>query len=243
MQRLRFFTICALLFLMIAAWAEQPRSDIHKKVLRVGTTGDYPPFTYYDVKTGKFSGIDIERALALGKYLERRVVFIKTTWPNLSADLIKNKFDIAMGGISASPERKEKFLLSYSVLIDGKVPLTLCNTIEKYDALEKINQPTVRVVENRGGTNEAFARQFLPQAKLLLLENNVDTIQALLTGKADVMITDKAEALYRQKMVPMLCVVNPDHPLTMINKVYLVPKTDVKLLEQVNRWIKANHFE
>jgi cyclohexadienyl dehydratase len=207
--------------------------------LRIGTTGDYPPLTYYNHKTGEFFGTDIAKALALGKNLGRKVVFIKTTWPELSADLMADKFDIAMGGISASPERENKFLLSKSVLTENKVPVTLCKKSENYNAIEKINQPTVRIVENKGSTNETLAKQFFPTAKFILIESNLDTFNYLLTDKADVMITDKTEALYRQKTMPDLCVVNLDHPLATFNKVYLLKKTDAKLLKQVNSWIES----
>lgn len=211
-----------------------------KGVLRVGTTGDYPPLTYYNAKTEEFLGSDIAEALALGKNLGRKIVFVKTTWSDLSADLMADKFDIAIGGISASPERTEKFLLSKPVLTDGKVPVTPCAKIDSYNAPDKINQPSVRIVENKGGTNEIIAKQFFPKAQFILLENKLDTFNYLLTDKADVMVMDKIEALYRQKMMRDICVVNPDHPLVTIDKVYLLKKTDVQLLGQVNRWIESH---
>lgn len=207
------------------------------KILRVGTTGDYPPLTYYDAKTGKFSGIDIDKALDLGKYLGRKIQFVLTSWSTLSADLMENKFDIAIGGISDSPERRRKFLLTRPVLTDGKIPLVRCDEIERYATLDKINQSQVRVIENSGGTNEQFAEKFLPEAELIIVKKNAAAFDYLLENRADVMITDRIEALYKQKTMPGLCAVHPERLLATFHKVYLLSKSQIQLLEPINRWI------
>jgi len=54
------------------------------------------------------------------------------------------------------------------------------------------------------------------------------------------MITDNVEALYRQKLMPKLCAVNPDRPFTQEVKVYMVNKNSPQLLQAVNRWL-SNH--
>jgi hypothetical protein len=62
----------------------------------------------------------------------------------------------------------------------------------------------------------------------------------LLQKKADVMITDRTEILYRQKIMPQLCAANLDHMLTKENKVYLVQKSSRLLLNQLNLWLDSN---
>ncbi len=229
------------MFFSLNLYATQPnvkKINENIRILRVGTTGDYPPLTYYNPQTKKFSGTDIENAKALGKYIGRKVVFIKTSWPTLSSDLMANKFDIAMGGISSSPERTQQFLQSDPIMKDGKIPLVRCNDIKKYDSLEKINQLQVRVIENKGGTNEQFAKKYLSKATLTLIDDNLSATQYLLNNYADVMITDRTEALYKQKMIKNLCASHPDHPFTTFDKIYLLPKTSTELLGQVNGWIR-----
>ena len=45
--------------------------DIIKRgTLRVGMTGDYLPFTYFDKATSKFRGFDVDMAEALGVKVE-----------------------------------------------------------------------------------------------------------------------------------------------------------------------------
>jgi cyclohexadienyl dehydratase len=102
----------------------------------------------------------------------------------------------------------EKAFFSNTLDSDGKIPLVRCAEQAKYQTIEQINQPDVRLVEPAGGTNEAFVHAFLPKAQLAL-HDNVTIFQQLLDNKADVMITDASEALYQQKLKPGLCAVNP----------------------------------
>src|SRR5690606_22508184 len=54
------------------------------KVLRVGMTGDYAPFTLEH--DGQLSGADVEMAEALAKALGARPQFVHTSWGGLMAD-------------------------------------------------------------------------------------------------------------------------------------------------------------
>lgn len=227
--------ICMLIFIVSSFFTSFTHAS--DKILRVGTTGDYPPFSEYNQKLNQFSGFDIDMANALGNYLGVKIVFVKTTWPTLSQDLAENKFDIAMSGISENHERKKMFLLSEPILQDGKIPLVRCSDVRKYMTLKQVNNPSVRVVENKGGTNLQFVTKFLKKPKLLTVDKNELTIDYLLQNKADVMITDRIEAIYRQKNITGLCVVDVKNLLTKQNKIYLINKNDVNLLKQVNRWL------
>src|SRR5438105_5221578 len=91
-----------------AAQAQSSRLDdiIARGTLRVGSTGDYKPFTYLDKTTNQFSGFDIDFAESLGKALGVKVEFVQTSWPNLMKDFEAGKFDVAMGGISVTLERQ-----------------------------------------------------------------------------------------------------------------------------------------
>ncbi len=86
------------------AFAETSRLDaiLSAQVLRVGTTGDYQPFSALDKTTGAYSGFDVDMARALAEALGVRLTFVPTAWPNLAQDLKAGAFDIAMGGVSVT---------------------------------------------------------------------------------------------------------------------------------------------
>src|ERR1700680_2445362 len=109
-----------------SAHAQQPAAasrldDIIKRgTLRGGMTGDYLPFTYLDKSRSKFRGFDVDMAEALGKALGVKVEYVQTAWPRLMQDFDADKFDIAMGGISITPDRRQHGVFSTPVMRDGK---------------------------------------------------------------------------------------------------------------------------
>lgn len=206
--------------------------------LTIGVTGDYPPLSVYDDKKNSFSGFDVEMAKSLGTYLHRKIVFIKTTWSTLEQDLLAHKFDIAMGGISITKQREENFLFSDAVLLDEKCAVLLCKEKSRYRSLTDIDQPQVTVIENSGGTNERFARQYLRKANIKIYPDNNTIFTQLLNGNANVMITDAIEAHYQQKLHPELCVLELPNETVQEHKAYMLCREDYELLKQINQWLE-----
>jgi cyclohexadienyl dehydratase len=203
--------------------------------LSVCTTGDYKPYTFHR-PDGGYEGIDIELAQSLAQSLGAQVEWVPTTWKTLMTDFTAGKCDIAVGGISVTLERQKKAFFSDTLDIDGKVPLVRCEDEARYQTVAQINQPDVRLIEPQGGTNEAFARAFLPNAKLAFHDNKT-IFQQLLDKQADVMITDASEALYQQKRLPGLCTVNPLRYMQYGEKAYLLPRDDVSWKAYVDQWL------
>jgi len=210
----------------------------NSKVLKVGTTGDYPPITYYNQATNQYSGFAIKMAESLAKYLNMKVEFIKTTWPTMASDLENKKFDIAMGGITKTRERSETFLLSDDVIKTGKVPLIRVEDKNKYKTLKEIDQPSVIIIENRGGTNMTFAKKHIKNAKIIFINQNEKTFSYLIDHKADVMFTTLTEALYREKTAKGLYAEWRDHPMEESHTVYMMQKNNIELQKKVNSWLK-----
>jgi cyclohexadienyl dehydratase len=209
------------------------------KTMRVGTTGDYPPVTSYDAATGTFTGRDIALIEEFAQGERLTLAFVLTSWPNLLADLCAGKFEIAVGGIFRAEERERLALVSRPLAITGKVALVRRGEEQRYGSLEAIDTPGTTVVEDRGGTNEQFARAHIEQAKLVVLPDNHSPFDHLLDGTVDVMFTDSVEALYRQQIMPELCAVHPDRPYTRVEKVFLFRKDQGALRDRFDRWLVA----
>ncbi len=233
---------CGLLAMASAAQAQEPASHLdtiqQQGQLRVCTTGDYKPYTFKR-PDGGFEGIDIAMAQSLADSLGVKVEWVQTTWKTLMPDMQAGKCDIGVGGISVTLERQKKAFFSNTLDVDGKIPLVRCVDQSKYQTIDQINQPNVRLVEPAGGTNEAFVHAFLPKAQLAL-HDNVTIFEQLLDNKADVMITDASEALYQQKLKPGLCAVNPSQFMQYGEKAYLLPRDDISWKLYVDQWLHLN---
>ena len=204
-------------------------------VLRVGTTGDYKPFSYR-VGSGDFIGLDVALAGDLAKSLGVKLQIVPTTWGALLADLGEDRFDLAMGGVSVSLERQKKAWFSIPYLRDGKTPIARCEDARKYQTLTDIDRPDVRLIVNPGGTNERFARAQAPHATLTVFPDNVAIFDRIAAGEADVMITDAIEARLQQRLHPKLCAIHPDAPFDFSEKAVLLPR-DAALKAYVDQWL------
>lgn len=208
-------------------------------VLRVGTTGDYPPLTYKVPQTDRFSGEDIQLIEAFANDQCYRLELVLTTWPTLMQDLTGGRFVVAVGGITKTDRRASEALVSRPLATTGKVALVRSEDQARYGSLEAIDTPGTTVVEDRGGTNEQFALAHIRQATLILLPDNQMPFAYLLDRRADVMFTDSIEAIYRQQTMPGLCAVRPDEPYTRTEKVFLFRKDQRTLRDRFDRWFAA----
>jgi cyclohexadienyl dehydratase len=173
---------------------------------------------------------------SLAKALGVKLEIVKTSWKTLMPDFLAGKYDMAMGGISVTLERQKKALFSIPYLIDGKTPIARCADKDKYASLAAIDQPSVRVIVNPGGTNERFAHDHLKAAHLTVYPDNVTIFDQIVQGKADVMITDASETMLQQKLRPALCAIHPDHPFNFSEKAYLLPRDEV-FKDFVDQWL------
>jgi cyclohexadienyl dehydratase len=202
-----FIVIC--FFIIFTVILMGSKKNPAERIIKIGTTGDYKPLTWYDTNEKKYYGFDIDIAEAMSKELNVKIKFIKTTWNSINDDLANNKFDIVMSGISVTTERKKQFIFSSPVLTDKKVALVRCSDRNRLSSFSKINQKNTILIENIGGTNEMCAKQYFKNTHLILIKNNKLVFSKIINKQADAMITDKIEATYYSKQNPeLLCIID-----------------------------------
>jgi cyclohexadienyl dehydratase len=231
--------VLAVLTFANQAVAQASRLDdiLARGVLRVGTTGDYRPFTALDKSSGAYAGFDIDLAQSLGAALGVKVEFEPTSWPNLAKDFQAGAFDIAMGGVSVTLDRAKKGFFSIPYLREGKTPIARCADKDKYQTLADIDRPGVKVIANPGGTNERFDRANLHAAAIAVYPDNLTIFDEIAKGDVDVMITDASETRFQQKLhAGVLCAIHPDKPFDFAEKAYWMPQ-DPALKTFVDQWL------
>ncbi len=203
-------------------------------VLRVGTTGDYKPFSFR-APDGSYRGADIAMARSLAAALGVQVAFVPTSWAKLDADFAADKFDIAVGGVTILPAREKIADFSTATLVDGKRPIVRCADKDRFTSVAAIDQPGVRVVVNPGASNEAFARAHFPHAALTVFPDNVTIFDEIAAGREDVMVTDGIEVDHQALMHPGLCPAAVQQPFTRLEKAYMLPR-DPAFVAAVDAW-------
>ncbi len=205
--------------------------------LLVGTTGDYKPMSYLNKETGKYEGFDAEMAASLAKKLGVKLEYVPTTWKTLQEDTMSGKFDVAMCGITVTDARKKVMAMSDPYLTFGKTVLVTKSKAGQFKSLDDVNQPSVRVMYNPGGTNEKFAKESTPKAQLIMHEHNAEIPGLVGEGKADVMITETMEAVRYVKDNPKVAAPLVDKPFTENHFGVLMKQGEPDLLKAVNDWM------
>ena len=206
-------------------------------ILRVGTTGDYTPFSLKQ-PDGSYQGADIDMAHDLAERLGVGISFVPTVWIDLLDDFLTDRFDIAMGGVTVTAARAERAFFSIPTFVDGKRPLARREDRDRFTSLDAIDQPGVRLIANPGSANEAFARAHFTRATVIIHHDNASVFDELVAGRADVMITDGLEADHQARLHPELCAVPIAAPFTRLEKAYMFAQ-DAAMKSYIDNWLAA----
>lgn len=230
---------CVLVLGFLSANGEaRPLSEIRTAgILRVGLTGDYAPYSLRSAD-GNIAGADVIMAQSLARTLGVRLEIVPTAWPTLAKDMQADRFDVAMGGVSVTPERAAVGDFSITVMRDGKRPIVRCADASRYTSLGAIDASSVRVVVNPGGTNERFAKANMAHAALAVHNDNRTIFDEIAAGRADVMVTDGAEVDYQaRRHRGVLCPAAVANSFDHFDKAYWMTR-DAALKDAVDAWLR-----
>lgn len=202
--------------------------------IRISTTGDYRPMSYLNKETGQYEGFDAALSEKIAESLHVKVEYVPTTWKTLAADTQAGKFDIAICGITRTYDRARTMEMSDGYLLFGKTILCRDGDVAKYQSIADMNRPEVRVMVNPGGTNEKFAHEYLPNATIIVHEQNAEIPGLVAEGQADIMITETMEAIRYEKMDSRLAAPLVKAPFTKNRFGVLMAKGDQELLNYIN---------
>lgn len=197
-------------------------------ILRIGTPADYAPFSRADAH--HVVGSDVALAIGLAKALNLKPVFMRTTWKSLLSDLMQDQFDMAVGGVSVNAQRALMGTFSIPLSQSGKTAIGRCADRSRFSSLTAIDSPGTRVIENPGGTNEAFAHRTLVRASITVHRDNLSIFDELVSSRADVMFTDETEIALATHQHPTLC--------RLLNEAY-EPSEKAWLLPRETEWKMA----
>jgi cyclohexadienyl dehydratase len=189
LSKTRLATALALLALLAGSVraAEEPAPG----ALRVGTSGDYPPFSAAREGTPPFEGFDVDLARAYAADRGVELEWVRFRWPDLLKELAAERFDVAMSGVTVRPERSAAGRFTLPVLESGAI--VLASAPERWSSLARLNRPVARVGVNAGGHLERVARAQLPRATLIAIPDNAEVRRAYEEGRVDAVITDTIE--------------------------------------------------
>jgi ABC-type amino acid transport substrate-binding protein len=162
---------------------------VKKGVLRVAMSVDQPPYNMRN-KDDEIVGFDVDLAKALAKVMQVRLEIVEMPFSELLSSIPAGKADMAISGLTITPERTRKVSFVGPYLLSGKSIITTERIKKVVQSGADFNDPEIRVVALEGSTSEIFAQRQLPDASFLSIANYNDGIEMLLTGGVDAMVAD-----------------------------------------------------
>ena len=209
---------------------------VQNGVLKVGTTGDFPGWSFKNPETNEYEGFDIDLAKKLATDMGVEIEFVATDWKNLVSGVVSSKYHMTS---SASITAQRAIVAGYSdsYFGTGTVAMTLTKNLNKINSWDLINNANIIVAVTLGTVFENEAKKSFPDAKLVSVEAPAREYQEVLSGRADVSLTSKVDALKLINLYPDLSIINLDEPKNAKLFAILLPRDDQEWINFVNHWI------
>jgi polar amino acid transport system substrate-binding protein len=206
--------------------------------LRVGIS-IFVPWAMHSNK-GELIGYETDVARQLADDLGVKVEFVQTSWAGIISDLLADKYDIIISGLSLTPERallinfSEPYSHSSSVLIASR------KRAGKLKSKEQFNSKSVSIGVVKGSTGEKALSRDFPKATVTPFDTESQAIAALLAGKIHAMVSSTPKTGYllnqhgKEVFKPLA------NPLATYAEGFGVRKGDADFLNYLNTWIRYN---
>lgn len=223
---------------LLTACSSSPQKPDHQAAapLRVGLSGDYPPFciTSADPAAWKgYQGFDLDLLQQLSRDLQLpEVQAVPFQWPNLSKTLKQHSVDLAICGITIRPDRAEAMLFTRPYAVSGAVVVLPQSQSTRFKTLASLNQAKVRLGVNQGGHLERVTRDRFQKATIQTTPNNLELHNLLTSGSVDAVVSDTIETATWQN-VSLL------GPFTHDRKAMALPLDQTELRYRIDEWLAA----
>ena len=221
---------CTVLLLAAVGCAKK-----NSRQLVVGMELAYPPFEMTD-EHNQPAGISVEMARAMADYLHKDLVVQNTNFVGLIPALKTGKIDLAISSMTVTDDRRKSIDFSDPYMHTGIC--ALLGAKSDVQSVADLNQPTRTVAVKEGTTGFTYAREFLPQARLLQLGEEAACKLEVIQGKADAFIYDQMSVyqIHQQNPTTTRAILKP---IREESWAVGVRKGNDSLREQVNAFLAA----
>ena len=171
-----------LLLLLIVVPAPAYAQQEQPPLVRVGTEGTYPPFSFHDPQTQELTGYDVEVVKAIGAKAGWRLEFVETQWDAIFPALDAERIDVIANQVSVNDERQaryglsETYTFSHGVIVrrKGDNSIRTLADLKGKTTAQSATSNWAQVARDAGANVEAV--EGFAQAAALLAQGRVDAI-------------------------------------------------------------------
>lgn len=203
---------------------------------------EYFAISYRNPRNGEMEGLDIDMARALATRLEVGLGFHETNFGAFMDRIEDGSCDIAMMGVGVTPARALRVAFSKPYMASAVYAVTT-RTNTRIQAWRDIDQPGTVVAVAAGTVMEPLMRETLRNAELMVVAPPRTREGEILSGRADVFMSDYP---YTRRMVLMhdwARVIDPPGRFGDTLYAYALPRNDQAWLNEVNAFLERTRVD
>jgi polar amino acid transport system substrate-binding protein len=186
-----------ILILFLVAWLPLAHagsgSTIDKVVERgrliLGTSGNMPSMSFFDAN-GKVTGFDIDLARLMASVMDVKLEIRVMPFDQLLGALKAGDVDVVISNVTITPARNLHVAFVGPYLTSGKCVVTKDAALANGENTGDLNTGETRLAVLAGSTSEEFARELLPNASLVRVQDYVEAARLVREDQASGMLTD-----------------------------------------------------
>lgn len=162
--------------------------------LVMGTNAAFPPFEFTTSNglVGEFDGIDVAIAKKIAENQGKNLVIEDMEFDGLIAAVSTGKVDMAVAGMTATPERAQSVDFSDTYFVASQVMLVAPDNTDITKAEDLKNDKTVGVVLGYTGDGIVTDDLAVGEDKITRANRAIDIVQDVKNGKLDAVVVDSA---------------------------------------------------
>lgn len=173
-----------------AALAQDDLAKIQSAgVLKIGTEGTYPPFTFHNA-SGTLEGFDVEIGQEVAKRLKVKAQFVEGKWDGLIAGIDANRYDAVINQVGITEARQKKYDFSEPYIASKAVLIVndKNSSIKSFDDL-KGKKSAHSLTSNYAQIARKYGAEIVPT------DGFNQSIDLVVQGRADATINDNLSYL------------------------------------------------
>lgn len=163
-------------------------------VLKVGTSADFAPFEFHKMVDGKdqIVGSDVDMIHKIAETLDVDVKFMDMEFNAVLTALQQGKVDIAISGISATPERQKTFDFTMNYYNPPQKVVINKKNADVYTSIESLSKK--KVGAQKGSIQETVVKEQIEDAQIVSVAKVPNLIIELNQGSIDALVVEETIA-------------------------------------------------
>ncbi|MBE2276157.1 MAG: transporter substrate-binding domain-containing protein [Rhodobacteraceae bacterium] len=204
-------------------------------MLRVGLS-TFVPWAMRD-KNGDLIGFEVDVAKKLAEDMGVEIEFVPTAWDGIIPALLAGNFDVIIGGMSITPQRNltVNFTMPYAHSSVGVMAHIASTKGLKWP--DDYNSPDITFTCRRGATPCDYIKANFPKATLRVFDDQNQTVQEVLNGNAQVMMSSQPLPAFTIYDNPEIVFAPNEEPINPGSEAFVLRKGDPDALNFFSNWI------